>query len=66
MSKRLSALFGCAITVGEVRGMFRDLGYVESGQGWLVSDLRPLMLAVMDPRRPIFRTGVRNGPPSLN
>jgi hypothetical protein len=46
--------------------MFRDLGYVESGQGWLVSDLRPLMLAVMDPRRPIFRTGVRNGPPSLN
>lgn len=65
MSRRLTALFGCPITAGDVRGMFRDLGYIESGRGWLVRDLRPLILAVTDPRRPIFHRGW-SGAPAAN
>ena len=45
----LSNTLGTTINPTDVREILLGVGYVESAQGWLVKDLRPLMLALGRP-----------------
>ena len=45
----LSAALGTTIAPADVREILQGVGYVESSQGWVVKDLRPLMLALGRP-----------------
>ncbi len=47
----MSASLGCQVLASDVREILKSVGYVESNRGWLVKDLRPLMLALGKPER---------------
>jgi hypothetical protein len=50
LRERLSRGLRCPCTVADVRSYLESAGFVESPQGWLAHDLRPLMIAVHRPR----------------
>ena len=55
LSERLSRELGCRLSVGDLRELLRDLGFVESAHGWLTTDPRMLMLALAPLGRALFR-----------
>ena len=55
LSERLSRALGCQLSVGELRELLRDVGFVESANGWLTTDPRMLMLALVPPGKALFR-----------
>lgn len=55
MSERLSRALGGTVDVADAREILMGAGFVEYHGGWLASDLRPLMLALIN--RPGWLSG---------
>jgi hypothetical protein len=49
LALRASQILGCRLSVAEVREILCRAGSVECAGGWLMSDLRPLMMACLEP-----------------
>ena len=45
LARRLSQSLGCRLSAADVRKILHRAGSVELSGGWLMSDLRPLMVA---------------------
>lgn len=54
LSRWLTNILGGSVSRADVREILRVAGFVESPSGWITRDLRPLMLAITDPRQPVF------------
>jgi len=54
LSERLSRCLGCRLSIGELRKLLLDVGFVESGRGWLTTDPRLVMLFLVPPGRSLF------------
>ena len=54
LGARLSRALNCQLSITEVREFLEQAGFVESPQGWVTDDLRPLMLAYLQPTGTLF------------
>jgi hypothetical protein len=48
-ARRLSQSLGCLLNAADVREILNGAGSVEFAGGWLMNDLRPLMLVFLEP-----------------